>query len=104
LSSAQAGVAGNSDIINLSGANALTQSGASDTFVFQPKIGEDTIYGFAASDSVQFSATDFANWPALQTHISQSGANTLIEADSSDIVTLAGVAATSLTASQFHFV
>ncbi len=81
----------------------MVQSGASDAFVFQPAIGEDTIHGFAATDSMTFSASDFANWAALQSHISQSGANTLITLDASDTVTLTGVTATSLTASQFHF-
>jgi len=86
------------------GASSVTQGGASDAFVFQAAIGVETINGFATTDSMQFSASDFANWPALQNYISQSGANTLITFDASDTVTLRNVAASSLAASQFHFV
>jgi len=64
----------------------------------------ETINGFASTDTMQFSASDFANFAALKPHISQSGANTLISLDASDTVTLTGVTATTLTSSQFHFV
>jgi hypothetical protein len=104
LTNAQAGIAGGSDVIHLSGTNGLTQAGASNTFVFQAAIGLDTINGFAASDSFQFSKADFANFAALQAHIKQSGSNALISLDASDTITLTGVAATSLTSAQFHFV
>ena len=53
---------------------------------------------------MQFSASDFANFSALQSHTSQSGANTMIALDASDTVTLTNVTATNLAASQFHFV
>jgi len=105
LFSAQAGVAGSGDTVHFSGtSNAVTQGGASDAFVFQPAIGLATINGFAASDTMQFSATDFANWSALSSHTSQSGSNTLISLDASDTITLTNVTAASLNASQFHFV
>jgi hypothetical protein len=104
LNSAQAGVSGSQDTIFMAGSSSLTQGGASDAFVFQPAIGHETINGFAATDSMQFSASDFANWSALLSHVSQSGANTLITLDASDQVTLTNVTATSLAQSQFHFV
>jgi len=37
---------------------------------------------------MQFSASDFANFSALQSHTSESGSNTVITSDSSDTVTL----------------
>ena len=104
LNSAQAGVAGNSDTIDMMGASSMTQSGASDAFVFQPAIGVETINGFASTDTMQFAKSDFANWAALSPDISQSGANTVITFDASDTVTLTDVTATNLTQSQFHFV
>jgi hypothetical protein len=82
LNSAQATVAGNSDTISFYGTgNSMTANGASDAFVFQPAIGQDVIGGFNASDSMQFSASDFANFTALSQHMTQSGSNTLITLD-----------------------
>jgi hypothetical protein len=104
LNNAQAGVAGNGNTIYLYGTSAVTQSGATDAFIFQPAIGQDTINGFVSTDFMQFSASDFANWAALSSHISQSGSNTLITYDASDNITLTNVTAASLSASQFHFI
>ena len=78
-------------------------SGASEAFIFQASIGNDTIYGFAPTDSIQLSKADFGNWSTLLSHTSQSGADTLIKFDPTDTITLHGVTASSLTSSQFHF-
>src|SRR6202041_230682 len=51
----------NNDIAFGEYVNFLEVSGKSESFVFQPAIYKDTINGFAASDSMQFSASDFAN-------------------------------------------
>ncbi len=67
-------------------------------------LGMSTINGFNSTDAMQLSKSDFANFQALQPHMSQSGANTLITLDASDQVTLTNVTASSLTASQFKFV
>ena len=105
LTGAQANVNGNGNSIDFYGTNNwLSASGGSEAFVFQPAIGQDTINGFAASDSMTFSASDFANFAALSPHISQSGSNTLISLDANDTVTLTNTLASSLTSSQFHFV
>jgi hypothetical protein len=101
---AQASITGSDDRINMFENDTVTLNGGSHAFVYQPAIGDDTITGFAASDTMQFSASDFANWPALQGHISQAGANTVIALDASDMVTLNNFTAASLTASQFKFV
>lgn len=104
LNSAQAGITGNDDTLNLQGTNTVAVSGTSDAFVFQAAIGQDTISGFGATDTMQFAASDFTNWAALLSHTSQSGANIVITLNASDAVTLAGVAASSLTQGQFRFV
>jgi hypothetical protein len=57
-----------------------------------------------ASDFFQFSKADFGNFTALQAHMTQSGANTVISLSASDAVTLLGVQESSLTAAQFKFV
>lgn len=50
------------------------------------------------------SASDFANWSALQSHMTQSGNNTVITLDASNAITLTNVATVTLTSSQFNFV
>jgi hypothetical protein len=72
--------------------------------VFQPQFGASAVIGFNSTDTMTLSASDFANFQALQQHMSQSGANTLITLDASDQITLVNVTASNLTASQFHFV
>jgi hypothetical protein len=97
-------VTGNSDTIEMMGTSAMTQSGASDSFVFQAAIGVEKITGFASTDSMQFSASDFANFAAMMSHTIQSGSATVIKLDATDKVTLTNTLDTSLVASQFHFV
>jgi hypothetical protein len=102
LNGAQASVTGNGNTLVMTGATA-TVSGNSDGFAFQAAFGQNSITGFGSTDTAQFAASYFANWAALQSHMTQSGANTLITLDASDTVTLANVAMSSLQASQFSF-
>jgi hypothetical protein len=88
----------------MSGFSAATVSGAGERFAFQDAIGRETIAGFALSDTLTFSAQDFANFATLSQHIAQSGADTLIRYDAADYVTLTGVQAKTLTAANFNFV
>ncbi|WP_420382137.1 NF038122 family metalloprotease [Novosphingobium sp.] len=105
LNNAQAAFTGTGDIVNFSGSSAATFAGANQTLAFAPRIGgNDVITGFASSDSVQFSASDFNSWAALLGATTQSGSDTLITLNASNTVRLVGVTASSLTASQFHFV
>ncbi|WP_428333329.1 NF038122 family metalloprotease [Novosphingobium sp.] len=105
LNNAKAAFTGTGDIVNFSGSSAATFAGANQTLAFAPRIGgNDVITGFASSDSVQFSASDFNSWAALLGATTQSGSDTLITLNASDTVRLVGVTASSLTASQFHFV
>jgi len=112
-------VSGSGDVINIANGDSLTASqatinvgagstatvsGTNDNFVFKPAFGQEVINGFGSTDSISLSASDFANWSALLSHTAQSGANTVITLDPSDTITLAGVTASSLQASQFHFV
>jgi hypothetical protein len=103
LTGAQAEIVGSSNAVNLTGSSYVAVSGGSEAFVFTGAFGADVVSGFASSDAIQFSKSDFASWSALQPHISQSGANTLITLDPSDTVTLTNVTATSLISTQFTF-
>jgi hypothetical protein len=94
---------GSNATIYLSGAQAAV-TGANDTFAFLASFGVDTISGFSATDSMQFSVSDFANWAALSSHMTQTGTGTVITLNASNTVTLNAVTIASLTASQFHFV
>ena len=70
---------------------------------FHNSFGNLTVEGFDATDTMNFSKSDFADFQALQGHMQQSGANTLISLDANDAITLTHVALSTLTASQFHF-
>ena len=96
-------ISGSNNTINVGHSDTLTVSGSSDILVFQPAFGQDVINGFDSRDTIQFSTADFANWQALLNHMTQSGSNTIITLDASDTVTLAGVTASTLQASQFSF-
>ncbi len=105
LNSAQSTVAGSGDAINFTGSSTATLSGGSDALSFQQGIGgQDVVNGFGSTDSVYFSALDFASWSVLQGDMTQSGANTVITLNASDTVTLTNVTAATLASSQFHFV
>ena len=92
----------------LYGAPGATLVGGSgpDTFAFEPGFGKNTISNFHASNEVlQFNPAVFASYSAMVSAgaITQSGANTIITDSAGDTVTLTGVAASSLTAHNFHF-
>jgi hypothetical protein len=104
LGSAQATVNGSTDTLNLSGTSTVTANGGSDAFVFGAAIGTEVVNGFASTDTIQFSKSDFASWTALQPDISYSSGNAVIKLDASDTVTLTNVAANSLIQSEFKLV
>jgi hypothetical protein len=81
-----------------------TVTGATNAFDFQALFGKDVITGFVATDQIQMTATDFASWAVLSSHMAQSGSNTVITLDASDTMTLVGVVPSSLTSAMFHFV
>ena len=64
--------------------------------------GEVTNFGLA-KDTLQFSASLFANFTAAMNAASQVGANRVFTIDANDTVTLDNVIKMSLSASNFHF-
>jgi Ca2+-binding RTX toxin-like protein len=75
-----------------------------DVFTFDPGFGDNTITGFNTSrDVLQFDTTLFANYAAVMADTRQVGANAIITYDANDSVTLNGVQASRLTASDFRF-
>jgi VCBS repeat-containing protein len=86
--------------------SSLIQAGKGhDSFIFTGSFGQNTITNFnTALDTIQLSSSEFANFAAVQNHMQQVGANTVITYDAGDAITLAGVKISSLHASDFHFV
>lgn len=104
--------AGSGSTITLgNGADTVTAVGSlinggngPDTFVFTGSFGLDTITNFSpAHDNIVLAQIMFANFGA---DITQVGANTVITSDQNpaNMITLAGVNASSLHASDFKFV
>jgi hypothetical protein len=105
IASADASVSGSMDTIAFSGNSTASLVGSNDHLNFAQGIGgADVINGFGSTDAIQLSKMDFANFAAMSSHLSQSGANAVITLDASDKITLTNVTASSLTASQFSFV
>lgn len=76
-----------------------------DTFYFPENMGHETIQNFdAASDVIEFPQSEFSNFAEVEADMHQVGANTIIELDGHDSLTLSNVALQSLHASNFHFV
>ena len=95
------------------GNDILTGRGGTDTFVFKSGFGKDVITDFAVAgaqhDVIEFSTSMFADWNALQSHITDSanGAGAVITLDTNDTITLTGVTKAQLVTNHvddFRFV
>jgi hypothetical protein len=95
-----------SPIFALSGDDNLTGSSGHDLFVFSQPIGHDVIYSFdAASDQIDLIGyADFTGFGDIQSHTANDAAgNAVITLADGQSITLNGVDASSLTASDFVF-
>jgi hypothetical protein len=91
--------AGADNLINLGKGNDTVAFGEAPNPI---AIGTETINGFnPAQDIIQFNPALLANYAAV--HTEQVGANTLIQIDSADSVTLNNIAPATLSANNFHF-
>jgi hypothetical protein len=82
-----------------------TASAGNDTFNFKVGFGHDVVNGFHASVSHDTLAIDVSEAPDFQhLQLQTVGHDTLITLSSNDSILLKGVAATSLSAQDFHFV
>jgi Ca2+-binding RTX toxin-like protein len=89
------------------GTDILTGGGDADTFIFKTGFGADTISDFQAAamdhDTIDLSHTDIGSFAAVHNHISQSGADLVIDFGDGDTLTLTGVQESDLHKSDFHF-
>ena len=89
-----AGGAGADTLEGGAGADVLTGGLGSDTFVFTDGDGADTVNDFqtgTGGDIVDVSAFGFADYAALSATFTQDGADTRIQLDADDTVTLVGI-------------
>jgi Ca2+-binding RTX toxin-like protein len=76
-----------------------------DTFRLTGSFGLDIITNFSpAHDNIVLAHAMFANFGAMQSDMTQVGANTVIAHDPANVITLTGVKASSLRTSDFQFV
>jgi hypothetical protein len=101
----QGTVAGAGSTIGFLGSASVTATGANASFAINGSAGagQDTITGFqTSSDVIQFNAALFANYSAVMANTTQAGANTVIQINANNSVTLDNVAASSLSSNNFH--
>ncbi|QQN64690.1 VCBS domain-containing protein [Bradyrhizobium diazoefficiens] len=95
-----------SPMFALSGDDNLTGSSGHDLFVFSQPIGHDVVYSFdVASDQIDLIGyPDFTGFADIQSHMTDDAAgNAVITLGDGPSITLSGVDALSLTASDFVF-
>jgi hypothetical protein len=95
-----------SPIFALSGDDTLTGAGGNDEFVFSQPIGHDVVYNFnAASDEIDLIGFNgVASFSDIQANLADdANGNAVITIGTGETITLRGVHAASLTASDFVF-
>jgi hypothetical protein len=89
------------------GHDTLTGGSGNDHFAFRFGDGHDTVTDFVpgsgSGDLIDLHGYGIADFTALQSHIFQNGADTLIYLDAENDITLTGVTATTLNSGDFVF-
>jgi Ca2+-binding RTX toxin-like protein len=100
------GDSGNDRVEGGPGNDLLAGGAGSDVFAFAAGFGHDAVTDFApgSGDVIELPRSLAADFSAVLNGSRQVGADTVITVDAADTITLHGVALTSLTAADFHFV
>lgn len=100
------GDSGNDRVEGGPGNDLLAGGAGSDVFAFAAGFGHDAVTDFApgSGDVIELPGSLAADFSAVLNGSRQVGADTVITVDAADTITLHGVALTSLTAADFHFV
>jgi hypothetical protein len=90
--------------VSTSGNDVMSGSDGSDTFVFHPNFGQDTITNFdLANDAIRFDSSIFQSVSAIAAHTYDSPVGAIIIDGQGDSVTLVGVTAAQFAAHQTDF-
>ena len=102
------GGAGNDYIDGGSGDDSLAGNSGADAFVFGASFGHDTVTDFTATgaghDRILLQSSIFADFAAVQSHMTQSGSDVVIDDGAGDTITLSHVLTTELSAGDFSFI
>jgi len=101
------GRSGNDVITGGAGNDTMFGGADNDTFRFLAGFGHDTILDFGANgndDMIHIDHNLFADFNAIQAHMTQNGNDVVITLDADNSITLENFNAGILTASDFHFV
>jgi Ca2+-binding RTX toxin-like protein len=101
-------MAGNDFLDGGLGRDTLNGGTGDDIFAFGRDFGNDRITDFGDSagneDVIQFAKAIFRNFNALSSSMKQAGADVVITATGTDVLTIKGVELASLGADDFLFV
>ena len=98
------GTSWNDTIQGNGGSDYMTGGAGSNSFVFTPAFGQDTIADFSSNEKLQVDHSVFAEWMSLLGAAQQVGADTIITADPANTITLKNVVMSDLTQNQVEFV
>ncbi|MGU3360263.1 hypothetical protein ACLBWX_08015, partial [Methylobacterium sp. M6A4_1b] len=94
-------------LVSTPGASDTLKSAGGDTFVFASGFGQDTVTGFHAGsgsghDILRLDRAQVSSFAALQDHMTDAGADTLLTLSAHDTILLKGVEKALLTAENVH--
>ncbi|KQP38311.1 hypothetical protein ASF49_04690 [Methylobacterium sp. Leaf104] len=94
-------------LVSTPGVSDILKSAGGDTFVFASGFGQDTITGFHAGagsghDILRLDKAQVSSFAALQDHMTDAGADTLLTLGAHDTILLKGVEKALLTAENVH--
>jgi serralysin len=102
------GGSGNDKLTGSGGNDYLAGGTGNDTFLFAPNFGKDVIADFqntdGTQDTIQFDHTVFADFNAVQSHMSEDGGNVVITVDANNTITIQNTSIGHLHADDFRFV
>jgi serralysin len=102
------GGSGDDKLTGGGGNDYLSGGSGNDTFIFAANFGKDVIADFqntnGEQDIIQFDHTVFADFSAVQAHMSEQGGDVVITADANDTVTIKDTSIGHLSADDFKFV